>query len=89
MVEVNKGIGRPQFAAQFLPGDYLAGLSKQTNKYSEGLFLQLDLDAIFSQFACAQVEFEVTKANGSRLAGDRHGHFSPDECSTAARSPRI
>jgi hypothetical protein len=48
MVEVDEGIGGPQFATKFIPGDYLARLSKQANKDSEGLFLQLDLYAVFS-----------------------------------------
>src|SRR6188472_2903809 len=66
MVEVNEGIGGPQFAAQFLPSDYLARVSKRANKNSEGLLLQLDLYAVLAQFAGAQVEFEKTKANRSR-----------------------
>jgi hypothetical protein len=48
MVEVNEGIGGPQFATKFLPGDYLARLSKQTNMYLEGLLLQLDLYAVLA-----------------------------------------
>ena len=87
MVEVNEGIGGPQFAAQFLPSDYLARLSKQANKNSEGLLLQFDLYAVLAQFAGAQVEFEKTKANRSRQVGIGHVQTPCGESSTAACLP--
>src|SRR5215472_3088520 len=87
MIEINKGIGGPQFATQFLSGDHLARLSKQADKDSKGLLLQLDLYAVPAQLCCAQIDFEETKANRSRQIAVGHIQTPSDECSTAALSP--
>jgi hypothetical protein len=72
VVEVNEGVCRPKLFAQFFSGDDVAGVLKENDQEPQGLFLQLDLYAVPTKFSCARVDFEDTKANGSRLIGDRH-----------------
>src|SRR5215831_6907652 len=66
---------------QFFPREDIPWALKKGNQNPEGLLLQLDLDAILAQLSCAQVDFEETEANGSRLGGIRHVP-SPLDCST-------
>jgi hypothetical protein len=72
VVEVNEGVCRPKLFAQFFSGDDVAGVLKENDQEPKGLLLQLDLDAVLAQFACTQVQFEETEANGPRPVGVHH-----------------
>ena len=72
VIEIDKSIRRPQFALQFRARNYIPGFSKQGGQDPEGLLLQLNLEAIFAQFAGAEVEFEETKTNDARVADVHH-----------------
>ena len=74
MVEVNEGIGGPQFAAQFLPSDYLARVSKRANKNSEGLLLQLHPIPVFPEFARVAIHLERAEP---KERTERRVHVSP------------
>ena len=48
MIEINKGIRRPKFIAKLLARDHLPGMLQQHRQNLQGLFLKLDLDALFA-----------------------------------------
>ena len=62
MVEVDEGVGGPEFLLQFFAGDDFSGALEQQGEHLEGLTLQAKLDSALAQFACAEVEFEDSEA---------------------------
>ena len=65
MVEVDKCIRRPNFLAQFFPGDKFARLLEQNGKDLIGLPLQRNPKSILSQFSTAKVRLEQAEAKTS------------------------
>src|SRR5262249_47178695 len=49
------------------------GFFQKNLKKLEGLFLELDLDALFAQFSSAEIKFEDTEANCPQLGWTGHG----------------
>ena len=58
VVEIDKGVGRPDLLPQIVAGDHPSGIFKQRGQDLERLFLQPDSGAILAQFAGRQVDFE-------------------------------
>ena len=48
VIEVDKGIGRPQLLANFFPGNHVARPLEQQRQYLEGLFLESYAPAAFA-----------------------------------------
>jgi hypothetical protein len=67
MIEVHECVLRPQLLAQLFTGDDVAGTREQSEENLEGLLLQLDLDAVFAQFACPWVHLEETEGDDPGL----------------------
>ena len=56
VVEINKGIFRPQAFAKLFAGNHLAGLFEQDRENLERLLLQPDLPAVLVKLASAQIQ---------------------------------
>src|SRR2546427_4776331 len=63
MVEVDKGVGGPDFLLQFLPGDDLPRTLQENLEDLEGLLLKFDLGALFAQFAGLEIQRKYPEAN--------------------------
>jgi hypothetical protein len=73
VVEIHKGICRPELLVQSLAGYQLAPLPQKGNEQLEGFFLQMDFAPMLTEFACFQVDFKRTEAKRTRrLARDEH-----------------
>jgi hypothetical protein len=59
VVEIDKGVGRPEPLAEFLPGHQFARLFEEQGQNLKGLVLQFDSETVLSEFAGAQVQFEA------------------------------
>jgi hypothetical protein len=76
MLEVNKGIFRPQDAPHLLTrNDSTVGFQKQAQQL-KWLFLNTDGDAGSSQVTAAQIDFVMTEASPHRT-GTRGSHPKP------------
>src|SRR5262249_7786732 len=88
-IKFHESVRGPDTAAELLAADdFAVGFEKQL-KYFEGLLLQLDLDALFAQFALLQIEFEdaeLHKFRVSVLGG--HGQNTKED-STESLTPRV
>jgi hypothetical protein len=62
VIEVYKGVGRPQPIAQFFPIDHLAGVFKQDGQKLQGASLDRQAHPAFSQFATADVQLKFAKS---------------------------
>ena len=62
VVEVDKGVGRPEQVAQLFAGDHGAGAFEKYGEHLEGLPLQAEFDAVFAQFARTEIEFKDAEA---------------------------
>jgi hypothetical protein len=47
---------------QLFSGDHLNGMVHEDEQDLKGLLLELDFDAVFAQFACADVQLKCTEA---------------------------
>src|SRR5215475_8769084 len=54
-LKIDEGILRPQFAAQFFPGDHATGLVQQHRKNPEGKILKRDMVLPFPQFGSVEI----------------------------------
>jgi len=61
VLEVNKGILRPEMTPEFLAGHQLAGPVEEKRKHSDRLALDLELQAAFPELGRPLVEFEGCK----------------------------
>src|SRR5580704_5181737 len=61
VVEIHEGICRPQLFLKFLTSYDLAGVLKQHGQDLEGLFLKSHSQAMFAQFARANIQLENPK----------------------------
>ena len=68
-VEVNKGIGGPQFLLQVFARHYPSSVCDQLGKHAEGLFLQFCPHSVLAQFRIALGEFEGSEAKNAVALG--------------------
>jgi hypothetical protein len=64
MVKIHEGVGRPDLFLEFFAANYLTGVLKQNLENLEGLNLEFDADAMFSQFTGRQTDIEVVETDG-------------------------
>jgi hypothetical protein len=65
LIEVDEGVGWPEFAAQFLSGDHLARPFKQGRQDLKRLFLELYLVPPVAKFPSVEIDLERTETNNS------------------------
>jgi hypothetical protein len=63
MIEIDKGVGRPDSLLQLFPRNHRARIFQQNLQNLQGLLLKLDSDALLAWFPSAQVHFENTEAD--------------------------
>jgi hypothetical protein len=68
MIEVNEGILRPEFAAQFFSSNDFSWAFKQSGQHLERLFLELYFLAGVAEFPSLEINLERTEA-GNRGQG--------------------
>ena len=64
MVEIHEGVDRPDLFLEFFAANYLTVALKQNLEDLEGLNLELDSDAMFSQIAGTQADIELVETDG-------------------------
>jgi hypothetical protein len=65
MIEVNKGVRRPEFVAQFLSSNQLSRPFQERRQYLKGLFLQFYLLSPLAQFPGVEIDLEGAEADDS------------------------
>jgi hypothetical protein len=65
MIEVNEGIRRPEFVAQFLSRHQLSRPFKQCCQHLKWLFLELYFLSPLAQLAGVEIDFERTETDDS------------------------
>jgi hypothetical protein len=74
MVEVHKGVCRPELGSEFLAGDYVVGPLQKCEEHLERLVLQLDPRAVPAEFTCLRIDLKGAEADyrfGMRLRQGR------------------
>jgi hypothetical protein len=71
VVEVDEGVGGPEFLLKIFAGHDFSGAVEEHGKDLEGLSLEAKFDAAFAEFAGVQVEFEDAEADDAAVRG-RH-----------------
>jgi hypothetical protein len=66
MIEIDKGVRWPKFAAQFLSGNHFPWPFKQRGQHLQRLFLEPYLLSPLAQFSGVEIELERTETNNSR-----------------------
>jgi hypothetical protein len=66
MVEVDKGIGRPNLGPKFVASHDVTWAIQQGRQYLERLALQVEPYPTFSEFARTKVQFEDVEAKSAR-----------------------
>ena len=74
MVEIDKGVRRPQALAESFAFNQLTGPLQQHDQNFKGLTLQFDSDPTLPQLTCFQVYFESSKSNGTGASRSDHVH---------------
>jgi hypothetical protein len=65
MIEVNKGVRRPEFVAQFLSSNQLSRPFQERRQYLKGLFLQFYPLSPLAQFPGVEIDLESAEADDS------------------------
>jgi hypothetical protein len=65
MIEVDEGVRRPEFAAQFLSGNQFSRPFKQRRQHLQRLFLELYLLSPLAQFPSVEIDLERTETDNS------------------------
>jgi hypothetical protein len=80
VLEIDKGVSRPQNAPEIFPADQFTGMFEEVDKDAERLLANLDADAIAAQFEIRRINLEYAKAPppGAFLQGF-HGGNLPTE----------
>jgi hypothetical protein len=65
MIEVNEGVRRPEFIAQFLSSNELSRPFQERRQYLKGLFLQFYLLSPLAQFPGVEIDLEGAEADDS------------------------
>jgi hypothetical protein len=74
VVEINESVTGPEALLQFLASDHFAAMFEKDGENLAGLFLKFYPNAMFAQFAGAEVEFVRAKAQRvRRYRGILHG----------------
>ncbi len=79
MVEIDEGVGGPEFLAQIIASDHVASALQEQGEHLERLILQAELGAVLAQLAGGEVELEDAKAGDSAGAiawGSGHGRWT-------------
>src|SRR5580700_5596439 len=77
VVEIDKGVLRPEFFLKFLASYDLAGALNQHRQELEGLFLKANPQAVLAQFASAKIQLENAKTERpAKPMGFFHGEES-------------
>src|SRR5262249_39948928 len=63
VIEIDEGVGGPEFVAQLLAGNDFTGMFQKHDQDLEGLFLEPDLRAMLTQFTGPQIDLKRAKAN--------------------------
>jgi hypothetical protein len=66
MIEVDKGVGRPEFAAQFLSGNQVSWAFKQRRQYLQRLFLEFYLLTPLAELTGVEIHLERAETNDSQ-----------------------
>jgi hypothetical protein len=61
MVEIDKGVGRPDFYPKLFAGHEIAGTLQQRRKHTQGLALQAQLYTAFPELTGAQIQLKMSK----------------------------
>ncbi len=78
IVEIHEGVGGPEFLAQIVAGDDLAGIFQQHRENLERLVLKANLQAAFAQFAGGEVRLKNSELNWTpKLSRFVHGVVLP------------
>ncbi len=78
VLEIHKRVRGPQRLLQFLARHDLARTLEQHGQNFEGLFLELDLCAVFAQLSRAKIDFVDSEPNQVWKGGEiRHGRATP------------
>jgi hypothetical protein len=64
VIEINKGVRRPETLLQFFTGDHFSWTLKQNLQNLQRLLLQLYLHALLSQFSRVGINLEGAESNG-------------------------
>src|SRR5579863_4403702 len=65
VIEIDEGIGGPEFLADFFAGDDVAWALEEQGQDLKGLVLQAELRPVLAQLAGGQVKFEDAEADDS------------------------
>src|SRR6266849_1628029 len=66
VVEIHKSIRRPELPSEFLARDQVAGTLQKNSQHLDGLTLQAQLDATFSQLSRLEIQFERVETQDAR-----------------------
>ncbi|HXL22012.1 MAG TPA: hypothetical protein VOA78_06080 [Candidatus Dormibacteraeota bacterium] len=58
VIEIHERVCRPEFLLEFLAGYDFAGVLKERRQHLERLFLKANTEAVFAQFAGAEIQLE-------------------------------
>lgn len=78
MIELDKGILRPDLLAKLLARDQFSRMLQQHGEHLEGLFLKVNPDSVLAQFPGMQIRLEQSKANHStraRVHDENHSRY--------------
>ena len=66
MIEVDEGVRRPEFVAQFVSGDNFSRVLQQRSQNLQGLLLQLHPQSATAQFTYLEIDFKDPKPDDPR-----------------------
>jgi hypothetical protein len=61
VVEIDEGVSRPDFSPKFFASHNLAGTLQQRGQHQQGLALQAQLYAAFTQLSGAEIQLKMSK----------------------------
>ena len=75
MIEIDEGVGGPDFRAQLVTGYDLARIPQERTEDLKGLLLKANAGAVFAQFSRGEVGFKDAEAQKAGFAvGGRQRH---------------
>jgi hypothetical protein len=77
LLKVHERVRRPEFSAELIPADHLAGVVQQLDENLKWLLLELDARSLLSQFPAREIHFENSESeNHRRLMAFLHRDIS-------------
>jgi hypothetical protein len=70
MVEVNEGIFRPEFTAEFVASHKIAGTFEQRSQHEQWLARKTELYSLLTQFARMSIQFKRIEAKDGLFGGE-------------------